>query len=159
MLYTTKIQICLLAGLFLSLASRGQATDTSKTGVVIHRDYRMAQIKEKEAEINTAILKIKARSVQGYRLMILNTRDKDYAFKVRTELLQKFPEQKPYMWFANPYIRLKFGNFRTKQEAEDYEQRISKMLGGIKLYLIDEIIEVNPGNDFDPESMRDQTLQ
>ena len=122
--------------------------------VVVFKDYRLDILGRKEAEINTALLKLQARTAQGYRLMVLNTNDKDYAFKVRAELLQKFPEQKPYMWFANPYIRIKFGNFRTKEEADVYKKQISQMLNGANIYYIPETIEVSPGDDFDPDSMR-----
>ena len=90
--------------------------------------------------------------------MVLNTSDKNYAFKVRAELLQRFPNQKPYMWFANPYIRIKFGDFRTREEAERYQAQISRILGGAKIYLLNETIEVNPGKDFDPEGMRAEIL-
>lgn len=135
--------------------SRAQSVDTLRSGIVVYRDARLPIIKEKEAEINTAILKDRARNTRGYRLMILNTSNKDYAFKVRAQLLESFPDQKPYMWFSSPYIRLKFGNFLTREEAEEYQRKISDLLGGIKIYLLNEIIEVNPGNDFDPESMRD----
>jgi len=122
--------------------------------VVVIKDYRLNIIATKEAELNTALLKVKARTAKGYRLMVLNTSDKDYAFKVRAELLQKFPEQKPYMWFANPYIRLKFGNFRTKEEAEIYRRQISQMLGGANIYYLFETIEVEPDENFNPDEMR-----
>lgn len=135
-----------------------QVADTLSNGIIVYNDYRMPMLKAKEAEVNTAALKLKARYVRGYRLMILNTNDKNYAFKVRAELLQRFPNQKPYMWFANPYIRLKFGDFRTKEEAEKYQTQISRILGGAKIYLLQETIEVNPGKDFDPESMRGEIL-
>ena len=125
-----------------------------ENGVVVFKDYRLDILASKETELNTALLKLQARTAQGFRLMVLNTSDKDYAFKVRAELLQKFPEQKPYMWFANPYIRIKFGNFRTKEDAEPYRKEISKMLGGATIYLIPETIEVDPGKDFDPDSMQ-----
>lgn len=122
--------------------------------VVVFKDYRLDILARKEAELNTALLKTQARNMQGFRLMILNTSDKDYAFKIRAELLKKFPEQKPYMWFANPYIRIKFGNFKTKEEADVYKKQISQMLGGATIYYIPETIELNPGDDFDPDSMR-----
>lgn len=141
------------------LQGNAQTADTLANGIIVYKDYRMNMIQNREAEVNYAILKNKARFTKGYRLMILNTSDKNYAFKVRTELLQKFPEQKPYMWFANPYIRLKFGNFRTKEEAESYQKKISKMLGGATIYLLNEMIEINPGKDFDPESMREEILK
>ncbi len=138
-----------------STYSFSQSIDTAiQRKVVVFKDYRLDILGRKEAEVNTAILKKQARSAQGYRLMILNTSDKDYAFKVRAELLQKFPEQKPYMWYANPYIRLKFGNFRTKEEADVYKKQISKMLNGANIYYLPETIEVDPGKDFDPDNMR-----
>lgn len=144
---------------FLFLNANAQRSDTLNNGVVIFKDYRLNILKDKQADYNTAMLKSKARYVKGYRLMVLNTSDKNYAFKVRTELLQRFPDQKPYMWFANPYIRLKFGNFRTKEEAESYRKQISSMLGGATIYFLNETIEVNPGQDFDPESMREEVLK
>jgi hypothetical protein len=131
-----------------------QNTDSvTERKVTVFKDYRLDILARKEAELNTALLKLQARTAKGYRLMVLNTSDKDYAFKVRTQLLQKFPEQKPYMWFANPYIRIKFGNFLTKEEADVYERQISKMLGGATIYYLHETIEVDPGEDFDPDSM------
>lgn len=142
----------------IPLKSLCQKTDTLQNGIVVYSDYRLDLIQAKEAEINTAALKSKARFIKGYRLMILNTNDKNYAFRVRAELLQKFPNQKPYMWFANPYIRLKFGDFKTKEEAESYRSQISKMLGGANIYLLNETIEINPGKTFDPESMRTEIL-
>jgi SPOR domain len=131
-----------------------QSTDSAANKVTVLKDYRLDVLARKEAEINTAILKTEARIARGYRLMVLNTSDKEYAFRVRAELLQKFPEQKPYMWFANPYIRIKFGNFRTKEEAEVYKKQISQMLKGANIYFLQENIEVDPGKDFDPDSMR-----
>lgn len=154
----TKIFVLTCVVLFAtqSFAQQGERLDN---GVVIYKDPRLQQIREKEVEANISLLKSKARTMRGYRLMILNTSNKDYAFNVRTELLQKYPEQKPYMWFANPYIRLKFGNFRTREEAETYRRQISDMLGGANIYLLQETIEVVPGDDFDPDSMREEILK
>lgn len=121
--------------------------------VVVMKDYRIDILARKEAELNNVILQQNARRATGFRLMVLNTSNKDYAFKVRAELLQKFPEQKPYMWYANPYIRIKFGNFRTKEEAEPYRKAISDMLGGATIYYIPETIEVSAGKAMDAENI------
>lgn len=125
-----------------------------KNKVLIIKDPRLDILAAKQSELNTAILKNQARTIRGFRLMVLNTNDKDYAYKVRAELLQKFPEQKPYMWFSSPYIRIKFGNFKTREEAEVYRRQISNMLNGANIYFLQETIEVDPGPDFDPDSMR-----
>jgi hypothetical protein len=123
--------------------------------VLIIKDFRLDILAAKQSELNTALLKNQARTTRGFRLMVLNTNDKEYAYKIRAELLQKFPEQKPYMWFSNPYIRIKFGNFRTKEEAESYRKQISNMLNGANIYFLQETIEVDPGPDFDPDNMRE----
>lgn len=144
-----------LSLIFLSNFSFAQNKDSLKENkVVVFKDYRIDILGQKESDLNTATLKQQARSAQGFRLMILNTSDKNYAFRVRAELLQKFPDQKIYMWFANPYIRIKLGNFKTADEAEPYRKQISKMLDGASIYLLPETIEVDPGKDFDPDSMK-----
>lgn len=145
-------QLFILFSLLFFKTSFAQMENNNK--VVVIKDYRLNIVATKEVELNTTLLKVKARTAKGYRLMVLNTNDKDYAFKVRAELLQKFPEQKPYMWFANPYIRLKFGNFRTKEEAEIYRRKISQMLGGANIYYLSETIEVEPDENFNPDEMR-----
>jgi hypothetical protein len=143
-----------LLSIFLSLNSFGQVPDTvALNKITIHQDYRLSILARKEAEINTAILKAEARIGKGYRLMILNTNDREYAMKTRGDLLQRFPEQKTYMWFANPYIKIKFGNFKTKEEAEPYRKQISKMLNGATIYFIPETIEVKPDKDFNPDDL------
>jgi len=146
------------AFIFLSLVSYcsfAQVTDSSSGNkVLVHQDYRMEILARKEADINTAILKAQARIANGYRLMVLNTNDRAYAMKVRGELLQKYPDQKTYMWFANPYIKIKFGNFKTQDEAEPYRKAISKMLNGATIYYLPETIEVKPDKDFDPNNMQ-----
>ena len=142
--------------LFISLTSHSfaQVTDTSvENKVVIRQDYRLDILARKEAAINTDILKAQARIGNGYRLMILNTNDRGYAMKIRGELLQKYPDQKTYMWFANPYIKIKFGNFKTKEEAESYKREISKMLNGATIYYLPETIEVKPDKDFNPDDI------
>lgn len=149
------IYIIITVLLSSSVYSQGIADSLMQTNKVkIIKDFRLDILGAKQSEINTALLKRQARITRGFRLMVLNTNDRDYAYKVRAELLQRFPEQKPYMWFSNPYIRIKFGNFITREEAEVYRKQISAMLNGANIYLLQETIEVDPGDDFDPDEMR-----
>ena len=129
-----------------SCSSFSQTPDSlSQNKVIVFKDYRLNILATKEAELNEINYRKQVHSAQGFRLMILNTNDKQYAFKVRAELLQKFPDQKLYMWYSNPYVRIKFGNFKTKEEADVYKKQISAMLGGASIYYIAEPIEIGPG--------------
>ncbi|MDE3213659.1 MAG: hypothetical protein KGM98_10525 [Bacteroidota bacterium] len=140
--------LILLTG--ISQVSSGQDTDSVPYNhVIVHEDYRMQLLAQRETEINIAILKTMSRIGKGFRLMVLTTYDRGYAMKVRTELLQNFPEQKTYMWFARPYIKIKFGNFMTQQEAEVYEHKVSKLLNGISIYVVPDYIELKSPRDDD----------
>lgn len=112
--------------------------------VAIHKDFRLDILAKKEAELNAAAAKAKARSAMGYRLQVLSTNDRELAMRTRTQLLQKFPEHKPYMFYQAPYVKLTYGNFVTKQEAELYKKQISRMLGGISIYTLAQRIEIKP---------------
>lgn len=150
-----KYLVVLFLGCLVSCQLIAQSADSIVANkIVVHEDYRMEVLARKEADVNTAILKAQARMAKGYRLMILNTNDRVYAMKVRGELLQKYPDQKTYMWFANPYIKIKFGNFKTQDEAEPYRKAISKMMNGATIYMMPETIEVKPDKDFDPDNMQ-----
>jgi hypothetical protein len=156
-MYKNMKHSLILLFLFFSLYSFAQVGDTSVTNVtnkvIIYQDYRLNILARRETEINIAILKAEARIGKGFRLMILNTNDREYAMKIRGELLQKYPEQKTYMWFANPYIKIKFGNFKTKEEADPYKKQISKILNGATIYYLPETIEVKPDKDFNPDDI------
>ena len=116
--------------------------------VVVHKDFRLDILARKEAELNTSAAKAAARTAMGYRLQVLSTNDREQAMKIRTQLLQRFPDQKVYMLYQMPYVKLKFGNFTSKDEAELYKKQISRMLGGASVYTISERIEVKPDKDF-----------
>ena len=115
-----KILIFILAACF-SLALKAQG---DSIGVVtIQKDDRIDILGNKMAEYNRN-LAIKPRSSKGYRLMLLSTSDRNLAMQVRSRLLQQFPSQAVYMSFQSPYIKLKFGNFENRGDAEQFRKTI-----------------------------------
>lgn len=126
--------------------SFAQTSDTllQTSQVIVYKDPRLDILGEKEAEINIMTAKILSRSAMGYRLQVLSTNDRELAMRTKSQLLQRFPEQKVYMLFQLPYLKLRFGNFRTKQEADIYKNQLSRMLDGASIYYISERIEVKP---------------
>jgi hypothetical protein len=131
--------VCLMA-----LEASAQSDSINPYAVVVHKDFRLDILARKEAELNAAVTKAAARTGMGYRLQVLSTNDRDYAMKIRTQLLQRYPDQKVYMFYQAPYVKLTFGNFVTKQEAELYKKQISRMLGGASVYTLSQRIEIKP---------------
>jgi hypothetical protein len=114
------------------------------SNVVVHKDFRLDILGRKEAELNAAATAALARSAMGYRLQVMSTNDRELAMKTKSQLLQQYPDQKTYLFYQSPYVKIRFGNFKTRQEAEQYRKQISKMLGGISIYIVPERIEVKP---------------
>jgi len=111
---------------------------------IVYKDKRVDLFGKKMAEYNES-LALKIQLVNGYRLMLLNTTDRDLAMKVRTALLQQFPEHKVYMIFQSPYIKLKIGNIIDKAEAEKLKKQIADLnIVPGNIYLLNEKVEQKP---------------
>lgn len=114
----------------------------SKT--TINKDPRIEILGKKMAEYNDG-LSMNPHSGRGYRLMIISTSDREQAMKIRSELYQIFPDQKQYMVFQMPNIKIKLGNFQQKADAEKMRKLIIDMkLVPNNIYLLPETIEIKP---------------
>ena len=141
-------KLSLLAILFFTAATiyaQAPVVDTAQLGkVTITKDPRVDLFGAKMTEYNQYVSKY-LRATKGYRLMLLNTNDRNLAMQVRSKLLQQFPDQKVYMTYQTPYIKLKFGNFSDKDEADKFRKQIlnQKIVSG-NIYILPETIEVTP---------------
>lgn len=126
----------------ISVSAQNGNADTVFTGkVVVNKDPRLDILARKEVEFNT----ISHKSSKGFRLLVLSSNDREKVMGVRSELLQQFPEQKVYMVFQNPFIKLKFGNFVDKPEAEKYKDMLTRShLVTTNIYIVPEAVEIRP---------------
>ncbi|MCX6314591.1 MAG: hypothetical protein NTX08_07660 [Sphingobacteriales bacterium] len=117
-------------------------SDTLQGGnIIVSKDARLDLLAKKEMEFNV----LGAKSAKGYRLLVMNSNDREKVMAVRSKLLQQFPDQKVYMTFQAPNIKLKFGNFVDKAEAEKYRYLLgSQKVVTTNVYVVPEIVEVKP---------------
>ena len=129
-----------------------KADSTNNNNIVINKDPRLNTLAKKEAEFNDANgALLGGKAARGYRLMLLHTNDRALAMKVRAQLLQNFPEQKVYMSFQPPYIKLKFGDFLDKDEADKYKTEITDdKIVTTNIYILPELVEVKPDKNTAP---------
>ena len=116
--------------------------------VIINKDPRLDLLAKAQLEVANANIKLAARHAKGYRLFVLKTDNRDYAMKVRAYLLQNFPDEKVIMTFQAPFIKMKFGDFIDKDEAERCKKLITKggiVTGGI--YIVPDTIEIKPDKE------------
>lgn len=118
------------------------AVEDSARNIKVVKDARVDLLGKKMAEYNESLAD-KMRTVKGYRLTVMNSSDRNAVMKVRQQLLQMFPEQSVYIMFQSPYMKLKFGNFLEKSEADDYRKLIaaSQLVPG-NIYIVPEMIEI-----------------
>lgn len=139
-----KVFLFLLSVLIsTALFSQKVKMDTVISGnATLIKDSRVDLLSKKMADYNEGLAN-RVKSERGYRLMLLNTTDRALAMQVRSSLLQQYPDEKVYMIFMSPYIKLKFGNFTDKSEAEKTRKQIlaSKIVTG-NVYLLPEMVEV-----------------
>lgn len=146
--------ISLIFAVFCFINLHAQSlSDTAISGTaVIIKDARIDILGKKMAEYNSSLGTVTytngLTSAKGYRLMVISTNDRPYAMKIRAQLYQMFPDQKQYMSFQMPNIKIKFGNFLDRADAE----RVRKQILGTKLvttnvYILPETIEVKPSKE------------
>jgi hypothetical protein len=142
-----KRMFFILALLFSAVKINAQASISKDTtisigNITVFMDSRIELLAKKEAELNDAIAN-GPKFAKGFRLMVLSTNDRTQAMNLRARLLQLFPEQKIYMSFQPPHIKVKLGNFLEKTEAEQYKKEIIlNKLVSTEIYLLPEIIEI-----------------
>ena len=129
--------ICLFA------CSVSYATDT----IVVHKDARLDVLSSKQAAVNKLTAKMTSSGqYKGYRLQVLNSRSRDEAFKIKSDLLQLFPDQKSYVLFQSPYFKVRIGNFIEKSDAASFKNELAKKYPQ-NAYIVEDIIEYTPGED------------
>jgi len=133
-----------LAFMIAGFSAAAQRPTDSGGVVTILKDPRVDILGKKMAAYNED-LSNKVHTGKGYRLMVISTSDRDFAMKVRSQLYQLFPDQKQYMSYQVPNIKIKFGNYIAKDDAE----KVRKQLIAIKLvpnniYIVPETIEIKP---------------
>jgi hypothetical protein len=124
------------------LFAQSAITDSNTVAKVkVNKDPRLDILAKAEVDINN----FANRFTKGYRLFVLKSNNREYAMKVRSYLLQNFHDEKVIMTYQSPFIKMKFGDFADKKDAEKYRDLIMKagvVTGGV--YVIPDTIELKP---------------
>lgn len=131
-------KIVFAALLFLALRGSAQ-TDTG--GIVVNKDPRVDALVQKQIEINDLTTRDARRNVPGFRIQVLNSPDRNKVYAAKVKIYEEFPDLKPYLLYQAPNYKLKVGNFKTQEEAEQAMQQLSKLFPS-GLYVIRDIIEI-----------------
>ena len=119
----------------------GGVKQADSGGVVVVKDPRIDQLVRKQIAINEETTRESRRKVPGFRIQVINSPDRSKVFVAKGKIYQEFPDMKPYLMYQAPNYKLKVGNFKTQEEAEDAVKQLSRLFPS-GLYIIRDIIEI-----------------
>jgi SPOR domain len=126
---------------FLFVGSTAKAQVDSASPVVVQKDPRIDLLVKKQIEINEVTTRESRRYVQGFRIQVMNSPDRVKVFAAKAKVFEQFPDWKPYLLYQSPNYKLRIGNFKTQDEAQDAMRQLSKLFPS-GLYVIPDVIEL-----------------
>ena len=136
------LKCCIFVMSFFAVKS-AMAGDT----IVVVRDVRLDVLTARQASINkrTAMM-TSSGQYKGYRIQVISTSNRDQAFKVKAELLSRFPDQKSYTMYQSPYFKVRIGNFIKKADAEKLRKQLNQIYPQ-GVYVVEDAIDYTPKDD------------
>lgn len=140
------MMMCRSIGLFaavLVFTTSALAGDT----ILVRKDPRLDVLTAKQAQINKRTAMMTSSGLyRGFRLQVISTVNRDQAFKIKTQLLNWFPEQKTYTTFQSPSFKVRIGNFLKREEAEKFRKILNQYFPQ-GVYVVEDAIEYTPKVD------------
>lgn len=85
---------------------------------------------------------------RGYRLQLLNSSNRNQAFKLKYDLLTAYPDYKVYVSYQAPYFKVRFGNIIKREDAEKMRRELNKTYQ-TGVFIVEDAIEYTPKDDED----------
>lgn len=126
---------------FLPLIVKAQSVSPE-----IVKDPRLDLLIKKQTELNKKVYMENNRTAQGFRILVINTSDRQKAMETKSELMRDFPDHKTYLIYQSPHFKIQIGNFRTRPDAESLRKQITRIYPN-GVIVIPSIIEVKPEDE------------
>jgi hypothetical protein len=135
------MQNILTLSMLLAFTQPAMAT---KDTVIVRKDPRLDILTAKQAYINKRSSMMTSSGLyKGFRIQVLSTQSRGEAFKMKTDLLTRFPEEKTYLMFQSPNYKVRLGNYLKRSDAEKIRQQLSNILGR-GTYIVEDAVEYIP---------------
>ncbi len=138
-----KRLILLLVIAMFALSANAADNDT----IIVRKDPRLDVLTAKQAAINKRTSMQTANGqYKGYRIQVVSTTSREQAFKVKSDLLNKYPAEKVYILFQSPYFKVRIGNFLKKEDADNFKKPMNKQFPQ-GVYVVEDAIEYTPPDE------------
>ena len=124
---------CFFIGLFFTFTANGQ----TRGKVEVVKDARIDTFAARRVELNKAG---DAITLNGFRVQIFTGENRKDAYNAQAKFLEQFPDAKSYVIYNEPNFKVRVGDFRTRLEAEKFQDELKKWFNG--MFVIQE--KINP---------------
>ncbi|MBS1524230.1 MAG: SPOR domain-containing protein [Bacteroidetes bacterium] len=135
---SVHIAILRIAGCcFFMLLVFGFSSAQTRGKVEVVKDPRIDTLIARRAELNKSV---GLDQVMGYRVQIFTGSNRREAYDAQAKFQQQFPDIRSYIIYNEPNFKVRAGDFRTKLEAEKFQDQLKKWFSGT--FIITE--KINP---------------
>ncbi len=128
---------------FTAFAIQALASDS----IIVKKDARLDILTVKQTLANRKASMLTANGLyKGFRLQVISTSKRDDAFRIKSELLSKFPEHKSYALYQSPNFKVRIGNFIKREDAEKFKIVLNRLYPQ-GVYIVEDGIEYTPPPD------------
>ncbi len=121
-----------------------QQAIANKDTTIVRKDPRLDILTAKQAQINKRSSMMTSSGLyKGFRIQVLSTQSRGEAFKMKTDLLTRFPEERTYLMFQSPNFKVRLGNYLKRSDAEKLRQQLNIILRR-GTYIVEDAIEYTP---------------
>ena len=120
-----------------SANAQSNSDDTTHHGVVLHADARIAMLVKKHTDVKLGVI----RSGRGFRVQIYSGSDRAVATQRKIDFVRRFPSVRSYMSYNAPSYRVKVGNFRSRGDAQEFYNQVSRLYN--PCMIVPDIIDIN----------------
>jgi hypothetical protein len=93
--------------------------------VVVHYNPRLVTLEKLQKSI---IDSASAEWQNVYRIVIGTTQNRNEAYRLKSKILDNYPQQAIFLSYQSPYFKIKIGNFLSIPEAEQFMKNLPKKL-------------------------------
>lgn len=127
------------------------AASQADSDMIVHKDSRIDLLLKKQVTVNSINNKLNyyrtsGGKSKGYRIMVLNSNDRELVYKVKGQLLSRFPEHSVYMSYQAPFFKLKMGDFIKREDAENFSSRLGSIVPR-GVFVVPDIVKVRPEDE------------
>ena len=119
----------------------GAIAADAQDSITVSKDPRLDILTVKQAQINKRTAMMTSSGLyKGFRIQVISTSNRDQAFRIKSELLSRFPDQKSYTMYQSPYFKVRVGNFIKREDAEKFRKLLNKYYPQ-GVYVVEDAIE------------------